>query len=153
MKHQELITKELILECMGAEKRIKKSGFEFLLEKENNIMLVYKDDKLIEPVNVELPDLEAEAKKQKAKNERELELKEWEEKTKELLKLEKELRELKEESKKDFILFDKTNKKLDKENNGYVKKIKKLEKNLETAFDKLLKLDIVIKALKKEKSK
>ena len=153
MKHQELITKELILECMGAKKRIKKSGFEFLLEKENNIMLVYKDDKLIEPVNVELPDLEAEAKKQKAKNERELELKEWEEKTKELLKLEKELRELKEESKKDFILFDKTNKKLDKENNGYVKKIKKLEKNLETAFDKLLKLDIVIKALKKEKSK
>jgi len=130
MKQQELITKELILECMSAKKRIKKSGYEFLLEKENSIMLVYKDDKLIEPVNVELPDLEAEAKIKAEEETREKEIVEFEDARAKIFELEhdagkkdKEIIVLKEKLKKADKTLDETLI-IIKEKNEEIKKLK-----------------------------
>jgi chromosome segregation ATPase len=100
MEFKKLITKEVILECMSAVKRIKKSGYEFLLEKENNLMLVYKDDMIIDRVNVEFPDLAAEAKIKAEEETREKEIAELKEAKERIFVLEHEAYTKDEEIKK-----------------------------------------------------
>ena len=130
MEFKKLITKEVILECMSAVKRIKKSGYEFLLEKENNLMLVYKDDMIIDRVNVEFPDLAAEAKIKAEEETREKEIVEFEDARAKIFELEhdagkkdKEIIVLKEKLKKADKTLDETLI-IIKEKNEEIKKLK-----------------------------